>query len=110
MEKIIYDLHDFNPITSLHATIIMRVAEEVGEAAKTYCHISAEEVTDYTDNLLGKAALAIKKRNEEIINGNGEIAAKYHGITEGLCYAAAEASGMSFNASYKFALAISKHI
>ena len=108
MEKIVKNLHDFDPMLSLNGELITRMATETGVCAKPICNIVAEEITDYVDDLLGKAALALKKCHDEIMDGDESHAIKYRGIAEGLCYAASEAAGMSFNAAYRLSLEIAK--
>lgn len=110
MEKIVSNLHDFDPDCATLFIIAEQLEKKMGVCSEPISDLIAAEFLDYSDCLLTKASLAIKEAAKALIDGDTEKSEKYRGISEGLCYAVSEAIGLPFVAAWEMAFNMARKI
>lgn len=109
MEKIVSNLHNPTPDLSMLAEIIEQL-DETGIMCEAVCNIIDEQLYYHADDLMGKAARALRESAKALIDGDIAASEKYRGIAEGLCYALECAIGLPFDTAFLSALVHAKKI
>ena len=110
MENIVTNLHSDSSDLSLIHLLAERIDEETGILAEPLRNMVSEEIIDYVDDIITKAARAVNATADAMRHGDIKSAKKYQGITEGLCYAASMAAGASFTVAFLNAVALASEI